>query len=144
MLKMKCIFRFILLITLILLLCTLLVGCPATRSDISLEEVVQVYNEAGYSVWSEVYDEPLDDGQIAAIQANHPNGDYIYFTFFTNNKEAKAYKKEYYHPVTMSLFSVIYGDPQWPLWKVYGCIVIEYDYANSDFLKPFNKLRYDS
>ena len=106
----------------------LLVGCaPQYRTDITREEIVAAYEAAGYSVSSRVYDKKLDHGEIAYIQANHPNGDYIFFSIFETEKEAQAYKAEYYHPVVMSLFSVIYGRPTWPRWGVYGCIVVEYD-----------------
>ena len=114
----------IILIALVLLLA----GCaPQYRTDITREEIVAAYEDAGYSVSSRVYDEKLDHGEIAYIQADHPNGDYIYFSIFETEKEAQAYKAEYYHPVMTSLFSVIYGQPSWPRWGVYGCIVVEYD-----------------
>lgn len=114
----------IILIALVLLLA----GCaPQYRTDITREEIVAAYEDAGYSVSSRVYDEKLDHGEIAYIQADHPNGDYIYFSIFETEKEAQAYKAEYYHPVVMSLFSVIYGQPSWPRWGAYGCIVVEYD-----------------
>ena len=106
----------------------LLAGCaPQYRTDITREEIVAAYEAAGYSVTSRVYDEKLDYGEIAYVQANHPNGDYIYFSIFETEKEAQAYNAEYYHPVVMSLFSVIYGQPSWLRWGVYGCIVVEYD-----------------
>ena len=109
-------------------LALLLAGCaPQYRTDITREEIVAAYEDAGYSVSSRVYDKKLDHGEIAYIQANHPNGDYIFFSIFETEKEAQAYKAEYYHPVVMSLFSVIYGQPSWPRWGVYGCIVVEYD-----------------
>ena len=125
----------IILIALVLLLA----GCaPQYRTDITREEIVAAYEAAGYSVTSRVYDEKLDHGEIAYIQADHPNGDYIYFSIFETEKEAQAYKAEYYHPVVMSLFSVIYGQPSWPRWEVYGCIVVEYD--QPEFFGVFEEL----
>lgn len=58
--------------------------------------------------------------------------------FFETEADAKAYKREFYHPVMMGLFSVIFGEPSWQRWEVYGCIVVEYD--NSDYMQPFEKL----
>ena len=127
--------RILLLLLLILLL---LSGCSATRTDITREEVVAAYEAAGYSVWSDTYDEKLDHGEIAYVQANHPDGDYIYFCFFETEADAKAYKQEYYHPVMMGLFSVIFGDPSWQRWEVHGCIVAEYD--EPEFYEIFDKL----
>lgn len=123
----------------VLALILLFSGCSARyRTDVTREEIVAAYEAAGYSVWTDTYDEKLDYGEIAYIQANHPDGDYIYFSIFETEEEAKAYKEEFYHPVMMGLFSVIYGDPSWVRWEVYGCIVVEYD--EPSFLEPFKEL----
>lgn len=122
----------------LLLIAFLLCGCAPVRTDITREEIVAAYEAAGYAVSSRVYDEKLDYGQIAYVQANHPNGDYIYFSIFASEAEAKAYKKAYYHPVMMGLFSAIYGDPSWPRWEVYESIIVQYD--EPDFLDPFTDL----
>ena len=114
--------------------CSILDVCPS----VSLEDIASVYSEAGYSVWTDVYDEPLEDGQIASIQADHPDGDYIYFSFFSTNEDARACKAEYYHPVAMLLFSAIYGDPSWVRWVVYDNVIIQYDEPN--FFVPFIEL----
>ena len=114
-------------------------GCSSQyRTDVTMEEIVAAYEAAGYSVWSEIYDEKLEDGQIGAIQANHPDGDYIYFSIFETEEEAKACKEEYYHPVMMGLFSIIYGDPSWPRWIVYGNMIVQYD--EPEFMEPFLEL----
>ena len=128
------------LIALLLLISLLMFGCtaPDYRDDITLEEIVAAYEAAGYSVWWEVYEEKLDIGEIGSIQANHPNGEYIYFSFFKSEEEAKAYKEEYYHPSAMWLFSVIYGQPSWLCWEVYGCFVVQYD--DPELFKPFQEL----
>ena len=120
-------------------LALLLAGCsPQYRTDITREEIVAAYEAAGYTVSSREYDEKLDDGQIAYVQADHPNGDYIYFYIFETEKEAQAYKEVYYHPVMTSLFSVIYGRPAWPRWEVYGSIIAQYD--DPDFFGAFEQL----
>ena len=113
-------------------------GCGSDRTDISLEEIVTAYEEAGYSVSFRFYDEKLDYGQVAYVQANHPDGNYIYFSIFESEADAEGYKKEFYHPAAMGLFSVIFGEPSWQRWEVYGCIVAQYDEA--DFLKPIEDL----
>lgn len=125
-------------IALIFALFLFISGCSVTRTDITQEEIVAAYEEAGYEVWSRAYDEKLDHGEIAYVQADHPDGDYIYFSIFENEKDAKAYKEEYYHPVMMGLFSVIFGEPSWQRWEVYGCILVQYD--DSDFFDPFREL----
>ena len=123
----------------LLVLMLLLAGCsPQYRTDITREEIVAAYEAAGYTVSSREYDEKLDNGQIAYVQADHANGEYIYFYIFETEKEAQAYKEECYHPVMTSLFSVIYGRPAWPHWEVYGSILAQYD--DPDFFGVFEQL----
>lgn len=126
------------LVPILLLICLLLGSCASRSTNITREDIVEAYEAAGYSVSSRAYDEKLDYGQIGYVQADHPNGDYIYFSIFETAEEAAAYKKELYHPVMMGLFSVIFGEPSWQRWKVYGCIVAQYD--EPDFLNPFINL----
>ena len=99
---------------------------------------MEAYQDAGYSVWYEWYDEPVETGSIGYVQANHPNGDYIYFDFFANEEDAQACKDTYYHPGALWVFSVIYGDPSWLRCEIYGCIVVEYD--DPEFMEPFREL----
>ena len=114
-------------------------GCASHyRTDITREEIVAAYEEAGYTVWSRVYDEKLDYGEVAYVQANHPDGDYIFFSIFETEEDAENYKKQFHHPIMMGLFSVIFGDPSWQRWEVYGCIVVQYD--EPEFFKPFQEL----
>lgn len=117
----------------------LLSGCSSRyRTDVTREEIVAAYEAAGYNVWTDTYDEKLESGAIAYVQANHPDGDYIYFSFFETEEDAKAYEKDLDHPVMKGLFSIIFGDPSWERMETYGCIVVEYD--EPDFFEPFEKL----
>ena len=117
----------------------MLVGCACTYNDPSFDEIVTAYQEAGYSVWSDVYEKPHEFGITGYIQANHPNGDYIYFTFFETTQMAESYKNEYYHPVMMGLFLSIYAqDIYIPKWQVHGNIVAQYE--NPAFYEVFENL----
>lgn len=131
---MKQLIRWMLIVSMLLSIC----GCARRRTDISLEEIVAAYDAAGYDVSSGLYDETLEYGQIGYVQADHPDGNYIYFSVFESEDAAKAYKKEFYHPGMMGLFSAIFGDPSWQRWEVYGCIVVQYD--EPEFMKPFDNL----
>ena len=114
-------------------------GCASKkRTDVTPEEIVAAYENTGYNVSIIYYDEKIEHGQIGYIQANHPDGDYIYFSIFETEEEAKAYKKEFYHPGILGLFSVIFGDPSFPRWEVYRNIVIQYD--DPAFFEPFEEL----
>ena len=130
---MKRLFAFLLIAAL------LLSGCsPKYRTDVTPEEIVAAYEGAGYSVYFDYYDEKLEEGEIGYIQANHSNGDYIYFSIFETEEDAEAFKDQFYHPGMMGLFSVIFGDPSWQRWEVYGNIVVQYD--EPDFKRPFEEL----
>lgn len=131
---MKQLIRWMLIVSMLLSIC----GCARRRTDISLEEIVAAYDAARYDVSSGLYDETLEYGQIGYVQADHPDGNYIYFSVFESEDAAKAYKKEFYHPGMMGLFSAIFGDPSWQRWEVYGCIVVQYD--DTEFMKPFDNL----
>ena len=129
----------IIVIALVCIMIFSLCSCSSQyRTDITMDEIIDAYNTAGYTVYSEVYDEKLEHGSIASIQANHPNGDYIYFSFFETEEEAKAYEESFDHPIMKGLFSVIFGDPMWVRMETYGCIVAEY--WNEDLFEPFEKL----
>lgn len=69
------------LLFLVLLVVFLLAGCAGKWTDISREEIIEAYEAAGYHVGSCVYEQPLEYGQIAYVQADHPNGDYIFYLF---------------------------------------------------------------
>ena len=123
----------------VFLICVLLLcGCSPAQVDITREDIIAAYEAADYSVWSDVYDEKMEHGSIAYIQANHPDGDYIYFTFFETEEEAKAYEKELDHPITKGLFSLIYGKPMWVRMETYGCLVVEYWIP--EYMEPFESL----
>lgn len=128
--------RIFLIVLTVLLLC--LCGCSSYRTDITREEIIAVYEDAGYNVSSGVYDEKMDNGTIAYARADHPNGDYIYFNFFESNADAKAFKNSTDHPVMMLFFSALYGDPSWIYVKCYGCVVVSYNDPNHFY--PFEGL----
>lgn len=125
----------------VVLILLLLSGCAAQRADITPDEIISAYQDAGFSVSSGYYKETLEYGQIGYIQADHPDGDYIYFSIFASEGDAQAYKDEFYHPGAMGLFSWIFGDPSWQRWEVYGNILVEYD--DPDFYGVFKALLYD-
>lgn len=115
-----------------------LCSCKEYRSDVTREEVISAYEAAGYQVSSGVYETPLESGAVAYVQADHEDGDYIYFTFFANEEDAKACEEEQDHPGVIFLFSVIFGDPSWIRMETYGCIVVSY--RDPEFFEPFEQL----
>ena len=127
-------------IAVFLLIILLFNGCAATGKDVTREEIIAAYEKAGYEVWSRVYDEPMEYGLMGYIKAQHPDGDYIYFSIFETEEQAKAYKQEYYHPAMIGLFhSIFAGEIYVPRWEVYGCFVVQFE--NPAFYEVFQNLR---
>ena len=127
------------MIATVLLSVLLLIGCSAPKVDITRQQIIAAYQDAGYSVFSRDYEEALEGFEVGYIQANHPDGDYIYFSIFETPEQAETYKQEYYHPGALGLFlSMFSGELCVPKWRVYGCYVIQYE--NPDFYEPFEKL----
>ena len=111
---------------------------PQYRTDVTREEIIASYKASDYSGSSQSYGEKLEHGVIGYIRADHPDGEYIYFSIFETEADARVYKDEFYHPTGMGLFSAIYGDPSWQRWEVYGCIVAQYD--DPECVEPFKEL----
>ena len=119
-------------------------GCNTVRTvrkEITCEDVITVYQEAGYSVFHvETAGSVADYPWVCYVRVdNVENDDYMYFHFFETHEEALAYHNETrYASVGIFLFSIIYGKPTWATFKVYNNIEIEYDH--SYMYKPFRKL----
>ena len=126
-------------IAVFLLIILLFNGCAATGKDVTREEIIAAYEKAGYEVWSRVYDEPMEYGLMGYIKAQHPDGDYIYFSIFETEEQAKAYKQEFYHPMAQDLFlSIFAGEVYVPKCETYGCFVVQYE--NPVFFAVFQNL----
>ena len=127
-------------IAVFLLIILLLNGCAATPTDITREEIIAAYEQAGYSVVSRDYEQPGEYGEIGFVKADHPSGDYIYFSVFETEEQAKTYKQECYHPAMMGLFlSIFAGEIYVPRWEVYGCFVVQFE--NPAYYEVFQNLR---
>lgn len=127
------------LLTVFIFITILLAACMPVGPDVTQEQIIAAYEDAGYRVCSKVYDKPIEYGEVAYIRADHPNGDYIYFSVFATPEQAEAYKQELYHPTAMGLFlSIFAGEIYIPKWEVYGCYVVQYE--QSVFIEPFEKL----
>ena len=113
------------LLLLLMLAAVFLSGCAAPPADITPEEIIAAYEDAGYIVASGTYEEVLDHGVTGYIRADHPDGDYIYFSIFESEADAQAYE-DANHPGILWFFSVLFGDPSWRYCEAYGKIAVEY------------------
>lgn len=106
--------------------------------EITPEDVVAAYENAGYEVWQSEEDDDSIEGERYTIRATHENGDYIFFHFFDSEENAEAYADTRWYNVLIWLFSVIYGEPSWLTTDTYGNIEIEYD--DKTLYEPFKEL----
>ena len=125
-------------ICLVLLIVTSMVGCNGndTHNVISCTDVIAAYEEAGYTVWHNEYTE---GDFLCHVNADSPDGDTIYFTFFASADEAQLYEKDVQWNFLLWTYSLVNGDPIWVHTETYDTIVIQYE--NADTYAPFRDLK---
>ena len=127
------------IILLIMLFVSIIVltSCENKNKEITYNDVINVYLEAGYEVFhKEAYYEP---GELCYVKCTAPDSeDYIYFCFFETKEEAEEYASERDWNVLLFLFSCAMFEPTWLKTKTYNNIEIEY---HKNYLyKPFKSL----
>ena len=132
------------IISLFLLLstCFLFVACDKSKpKEISCEEIIEAYENAGYYVTHGKHQNETDGSQLCYIKANlseDPDSDYIYFiTCFTEEQAEETEKIDKYNLVKW-LYATVVGESRWLKTGTYGRI--EYSYYNSKLIRPFNEL----
>ncbi len=116
-----------------------LVSCQGKpKTEPTCEELVRAYEDAGFTFFhSEDTDDVYDWDCYVKVWDGDEN-DYAFFYFFDSPEKAQARDKEREYNLLLYLFSVIYGDPSWLYTETLGSI--EYEYSNSDLIKPFEEL----
>ena len=109
--------------------------------EISCEDIISAYENAGYYV---VHGEHKDEGEssqlcyIKACISEESDSDYIYFiTCFTEEDAKAAYDTDKYNLATW-MFATASGESRWLKAGVYGRI--EYSYYNPELIEPFEEL----
>ena len=113
-------------------------GCRAEEKDISCADVVAAYEKAGYQVFHK--DTATEDYDWECYVKAQPkdSDDYIFFYFFDSEDAAEEYANTRQWNAVLWLYSLVSFQPTWLTTKTYGNI--EYEYDNSDLVKPFNDL----
>lgn len=130
----------------ILLLLSLLTFTSCTKNDpsqIFCEEIIAVYEDAGYSLKYHNHDDPIyydfnEACHMEIYDPNDPEKNYIYITRYFTEEDAKAaYKEQQFNPI-LWLFFGIFGEWRWLHVRCYGNIV----YSTFDYkmLFPMYKL----
>ena len=136
---MKKVLAFVLFLSLALSL----VACDATEpKEVSCEDIIQAYENAGYYVvHGEHKEEDDDNAELCYIKASiseDSDSDYIYFITCFTEEEAQAVAETDTYNLAIWLYAAIKGEHRWLKSGVYG--KIEYSYYNSDLIEPFHEL----
>ena len=119
-----------------------LAACKKSETkELSCEEIIAAYEEAGYYVIHGTHNNETDSSQICYIKASiseDSDSDYIYFiTCFTEEQAEETAKTDKYN-LAVWLYATVSGESRWLKTGTYG--KIEYSYYNSKLIKPFNEL----
>ena len=130
-------------IILLLSLCFSFTACgnSAEPKEISCEDIIKAYEDAGYFVTHGEHKDEAESSQLCYIKASlteDSDSDYIYFiTCFTDEQAEEAAKTDKYN-LAVWLYATVSGESRWLKTGTYG--KIEYSYYNSKLIKPFNEL----
>ena len=129
-------------VILLLLLALPLISCDKSEpKEITCEDIIRAYEDAGYYVTHSAHKEESETSQLCYIKASlteDSDSDFIYFITCFNEQQAKeAEKNDKYNPIIW-FYAAINGEVRWLKADTYG--KIEYSYYNSELVKPFKEL----
>jgi hypothetical protein len=114
-----------------------LISCDNNKKEITCDDVIKVYEEAGYKVFHKETTNDLKYECYVQCTASDSE-DYIIFHFFETYDEAESYTDERDWNVILFIFSCAMFEPTWLTTKTYNNIEIEY---HENYLyKPFKSL----
>ena len=131
-------------ILLLLSLCFSFTACGKSEvKEISCEEIIAAYEEAGYYVLYHGHedDESYHDlGYYCAFEVRDPDNEnnYMYVHRYFSEEDAKAACKERQFNPVLWLFFGIFGEWRWLHVRCYGNI--EYETFDYKMLRPLEKL----
>ena len=133
-------------IVILLLLCLLVLSLTAcggetVPKDISCEDIIQVYEDAGYYVSHGGHRDEADSAHQCYIKASvseDSGSDYIYFTTYFTAEDAKEAAEVQKYNLLIWFYATVCGESRWLKTGTYG--KIEYSYYNSELIRPFNEL----
>ena len=132
-------------IVLLLSLCFSFTACGnrAEPKEISCEEIIAAYKDAGYTVLYHGHENDTvynDLGQYCAFEIRDPDNEdnYMYVHRYFNEEDAKAANEEAkFHPV-LWLFFGIFGEWRWLHTGCYGDLT--YETFDRKMIKPLKEL----
>ena len=113
----------------------------AEPKEITCEDIIKAYEDAGYYVTHGAHQNQAESTQLCYIKANvteDSDSDYIYFiTCFTEEQAEEARQIDKYN-LFVWFYATVSGESRWLKTGTYGNI--EYSYYNSKLIKPFEEL----
>ncbi len=111
--------------------------------DISCEEIIAVYREAGYSVLYHDHESDAvynEEGIYCSFEIRDPDNEnnYMYVSRYFSEQEARAAADERQFNPILWLFFGIFGEWRWLHVGCYGNI--EYETFSPEMLKPLKKI----
>ena len=109
----------------------LFTSCQA-RDDVqvSCEEILQAYRDAGYTVGYHNHNDPIyfENHEYCSIEIKDPSDperNYLYITRYFTVEDAKDYEKQREFNPVLWLFFGVYGEWRWLKVRQYGDTVLE-------------------
>ncbi len=131
-------------ILLLLSLCFSFTACGKSEpKEISCEEIIAAYKEAGYAIKYHNHGDPIyyDDNEACHMEIydpEDPERDYIYITRYFTAEDAEAMEKERRFNVVLWIFFGVFGEWRWLRNGAYGEVYYEtFDYK---MVKPLKNL----
>lgn len=121
-----------------------LAACEGSQpKEITCEEIIAAYSDAGYKVKYHNHDDPIyyEDNEachIAIYDPEDPERNYIYITRYFTPEDAKAMARERRFNVILWLFFGIFGEWRWLKSDTYGDIY--YETFDWKIIKPLKEL----
>ena len=116
-------------------------GNSTEQKEISCEDIIKAYEDAGFYVTHGEHKSESESSQLCYIKANlteDADSDYIYFiTCFTEEQAKEAAETDKYNWAVW-MYATVSGESRWLKTGTYG--KIEYSYYNPKLIKPFEDL----
>jgi len=130
-------------IILLLSLCFSFTACVKSKpKEISCEEIIAAYEDAGYNVFHN-HDDPVyyDLNQYCDLKVTDPDdpeNNYLYITRYFTEEDAKAASKEERFNIILWLFFGVFGEWRWLHTGCYGDLT--YSTFDPKMIKPLKEL----
>lgn len=109
--------------------------------ELSCEEIIKAYEDAGYYVTHGEHKDEADSSQLCYIKASlteDSGSDYIYFITCLSEEQAEEAAQTDKYNLIIWFYAAVSGESRWLKTGTYG--KIEYSYYNSKLIIPFKNL----